>query len=173
VSKDERDLLVATAWLHDIGYAPELRQTGFHPLDGARHLESVGAPARLVQLVAHHSGAIYEAELAVYEREDSPVLDALIFADMTTGPAGQSFDFDTWRSSLTGLPANGWPTATGAGQPQPTRTSSSARRRPLIRTTQQSAGLCSARLCPRTSRSSACGRTACSTKRLPPAIHSS
>ncbi|WP_406257165.1 hypothetical protein [Streptomyces nigra] len=35
------------------------------------------------------------AELAVYEREDSPVLDALIFADMTTGRAGQSFDFDT------------------------------------------------------------------------------
>ncbi|NEB07201.1 phosphohydrolase [Streptomyces sp. SID13726] len=51
--------------------------------------------------MAHHSGAVYEAEqrglteeLAVYDREDSPVLDALIFADMTTGPAGQSFDFD-------------------------------------------------------------------------------
>ncbi|CAM5572032.1 HDIG domain-containing protein [Streptomyces atroolivaceus] len=33
-------------------------------------------------------------ELAAYDREDSAVLDALIFADMTTGPAGQSFDFD-------------------------------------------------------------------------------
>ncbi|MFF1731268.1 HDIG domain-containing metalloprotein [Streptomyces sp. NPDC058247] len=102
VSKEDRDLLVAAAWLHDIGYAPEVRVTGFHPLDGARHLESLGAPARLVRLVAHHSGAAYEAEqrelsaeLAVYEREDAPVLDALIFADMTTGPAGQSFDFDT------------------------------------------------------------------------------
>ncbi|CAM5533410.1 Phosphohydrolase OS=Streptomyces viridochromogenes OX=1938 GN=ACM01_14280 PE=4 SV=1 [Streptomyces viridochromogenes] len=30
----------------------------------------------------------------MYEREDSPVLDALIYADMTTGPAGQAFDFD-------------------------------------------------------------------------------
>ncbi|WP_328860590.1 phosphohydrolase [Streptomyces sp. NBC_00306] len=29
----------------------------------------------------------------MYEREDSPVLDALIFADMTTGPAGERFDF--------------------------------------------------------------------------------
>ncbi|MFJ4357727.1 HD domain-containing protein [Streptomyces massasporeus] len=101
VSKADRDLLVAAAWMHDIGYAPELRETGFHPLDGARHLEALGAPARLVRLVAHHSGAVYEAEqrglsaeLAVYEREDSPILDALIFADMTTGPAGQSFDFD-------------------------------------------------------------------------------
>ncbi|WP_405572786.1 HDIG domain-containing protein [Streptomyces sp. NBC_01167] len=101
VSADERDLLIAAAWLHDIGYAPELRDTGFHPLDGARYLASLGAPDRLVRLVAHHSGAVYEAEqrgltveLAVYEREDSPLLDALIFADMTTGPAGQRFDFD-------------------------------------------------------------------------------
>lgn len=101
VSEDERDLLVAAAWLHDIGYAPELRETGFHPLDGARHLERLGAPTRLVRLVAHHSGAVYEAEqrgltaeLAVYEREDSPLSDALVCADMTTGPAGQSFEFE-------------------------------------------------------------------------------
>ncbi|MFD9982948.1 HD domain-containing protein [Streptomyces massasporeus] len=100
VSEADRDLLVAAAWLHDIGYAPELRETGFHPLDGARHLEALGALARPVRLVAHHSGAVYEAEqrglsaeLAAYEREDSPVLDALIFADMTTGLAGQSFPF--------------------------------------------------------------------------------
>ncbi len=92
---------MSAAWLHDLGYAPELRQTGFHPLDGARHLETLGAPDRLVRLVAHRSGATYEAEqrglseeLAAYEREDSPLLDALIYADMTTGPAGQSFDFE-------------------------------------------------------------------------------
>ncbi|MRT44934.1 phosphohydrolase, partial [Xylella fastidiosa subsp. multiplex] len=79
----------------------ELRETGFHPLDGARHLERLDAPPRLVRLVAHHSGAVYEAEqrglsaeLAVYEREESPLLDALVCADMTTGPAGQSFSFD-------------------------------------------------------------------------------
>ena len=101
VSPADRDLLVAAAWLHDIGCAPQLRDTGFHPLDGARHLEALGAPARLVRLVAHHSGAAYEAagrglstELAVYRREHSAVLDALIFADMTTGPAGQYFDPD-------------------------------------------------------------------------------
>ncbi|MEV5785376.1 HD domain-containing protein [Streptomyces sp. NPDC052287] len=101
VPEEERDLLVAAAWLHDLGYAPELRDTGFHPIDGARHLVRLGAPDRLVRLVAHHSGAVYEAEqrglsaeLAVYEREDAPILDALIYADMTTGPAGQSFDFD-------------------------------------------------------------------------------
>jgi hypothetical protein len=101
VPKAERDLLVAAAWLHDIGYAPSVRETGFHPLDGARRLEALGASRRLVCLVAHHSGATYEAEqrglsaeLAVYEREDSALLDALIYADMTTGPTGQRFDFD-------------------------------------------------------------------------------
>ncbi|HCA88359.1 MAG TPA: phosphohydrolase [Streptomyces sp.] len=101
VPEDERGLLVAAAWLHDLGYAPELRKTGFHPLDGARHLETLDAPRRLVCLVAHHSGAVFEAEqrglvaeLEPYEREDSALLDALIYADMTTGPAGQRLDFD-------------------------------------------------------------------------------
>ena len=32
------DDLMAAAWLHDVGYAPELVETGFHPLDGARFL---------------------------------------------------------------------------------------------------------------------------------------
>jgi hypothetical protein len=36
---DEREILVAAAWLHDIGYAPALATTGLHPLDGARHLD--------------------------------------------------------------------------------------------------------------------------------------
>ncbi|WP_435878530.1 HD domain-containing protein [Streptomyces halstedii] len=31
-------LLVAAATLHDVGYAPQLAATGFHPLDGARFL---------------------------------------------------------------------------------------------------------------------------------------
>lgn len=39
---DEGDqtYLIAAAYLHDIGYAPELRKTGFHPLDGAYYLLS-------------------------------------------------------------------------------------------------------------------------------------
>ena len=38
----EAGLLVAAAWLHDIGYASGLRNTGFHPLDGARYLRATG-----------------------------------------------------------------------------------------------------------------------------------
>ncbi|MGX7827740.1 HD domain-containing protein [Actinokineospora sp. 24-640] len=88
-------VLVAAAWLHDIGYAPEVDVTGFHPLDGARYLERLGCSRQLVCLVAHHSGARFEAEerglsaeLAAFELEDSPIMDALVTADMTTGPDG-------------------------------------------------------------------------------------
>lgn len=108
VPPEDRKLLVAAAWLHDIGYAPELRVTSFHPLDGVGYLESLGAPPQLVRLVAHHSGAVYEAgqrgmsaDLAAYEREDSPLLDALIYADMTTvrGGSASPSSSDWTRSS--------------------------------------------------------------------------
>jgi len=101
VDPPDRELLVAAALLHDIGYAPDLVVTGFHPLDGARHVERAGFPARLVALVAHHSGARFEAaergllrELEVYPLEDSPVMDALVAVDLTSGPQGQRFSYD-------------------------------------------------------------------------------
>jgi hypothetical protein len=95
---DDADLLEAAAWLHDIGYSPELAGTGFHPLDGARYLRDVqhAAPA-LCGLVAHHSCAIIEAEdrgLAAELSREFPVAepmltDALAYCDMTTTPDGQ------------------------------------------------------------------------------------
>lgn len=91
------DLLAAAAWLHDIGYAPAIVDTGFHSLDGARWLLRQGFDYRLAALVAHHSCASYEADerglddalRAEFQPEESPVSDALWFADMTTGPDGQ------------------------------------------------------------------------------------
>lgn len=61
VDETDRPVLVAAAWLHDIGYAPDLATTRFHPLDGARYLRDEGWPGRLVNLVTHHSGARFEA----------------------------------------------------------------------------------------------------------------
>jgi hypothetical protein len=97
---EDRNLLVAAAFLHDVGYAPSLNLLGFHPVDGARFLRAHGQE-RLACLVAHHSGACFEAEerglvdeLAAFPLEEGPVMDALIYADMTTGPAGQPMTLD-------------------------------------------------------------------------------
>ncbi|QUF07658.1 HD domain-containing protein [Actinosynnema pretiosum subsp. pretiosum] len=91
----ERDLLVAAAVLHDVGYAPDLVVTGFHPLDGARYLQEAGFPARMCALIAHHSCAYREAdirglahELESWDDEAGPLRDALWWADMTTTPEG-------------------------------------------------------------------------------------
>lgn len=93
---EDRSILVAAAVLHDVGYAPHLAATGFHPLDGARYLVSVGAPDRLCSLVAHHSCAYREAELrglsaelTMWTDEATSVRDALWWADMSTTPDGQ------------------------------------------------------------------------------------
>jgi HD domain len=102
VPPDDGDLLVAAAYLHDVGYAPDLATTGFHPLDGARWIREHGPGGRLARLVAHHSCAVYEARvrglaetlLSEFEPEDSVTYDALVFCDLTIGPKGESLSFD-------------------------------------------------------------------------------
>jgi HD domain len=96
----DTDLIETAAWLHDIGYAPALAVTGFHPLDGARYLRDHqdAAPAVCV-LVAHHSGAVAEAaERGLREPllAEFPLnghlgeqLIAITYCDFTTGPHGE------------------------------------------------------------------------------------
>jgi HD superfamily phosphodiesterase len=95
VAIDDGATLVAAAYLHDIGYATEMAVTGFHPLDGAMWLRAQGHE-RLARLVAHHSGARFEAavrgykkRLAAFSEEQSAVADALTYCDLTTGPNGE------------------------------------------------------------------------------------
>lgn len=97
---EDRGVLAAAAWLHDIGYNPAVVDTGLHALDGARWLRMLGADERVACLVAYHSCAWLEAEergLAEtlaheFSRESSATADALCYADMTTGPDGQNLD---------------------------------------------------------------------------------
>ena len=100
----DADLLVSAAYLHDIGYAPSVADTGFHALDGARYLRDViGAEGRLCSLVAYHSCAHIEArnrgladELrAEFEAVGGVLADALTFCDMTTTPDGRPTDVET------------------------------------------------------------------------------
>lgn len=95
LNEDDRAALIAAAWLHDVGYAPSLTITGFHPLDGARYVRGL-AEERIAGLVAHHSGAHVEAELrelraelAEFPDERSETTAALTYCDMLTGPAGE------------------------------------------------------------------------------------
>jgi hypothetical protein len=95
VAVEDRGTLVAAAYLHDIGYGPDLTATGFHPLDGAVWLRAQDCE-RLARLVAHHSGARFEAaargyseRLAEFSEERSAVADALTYCDLTTGPTGE------------------------------------------------------------------------------------
>ncbi|SDT63399.1 HD domain-containing protein [Jiangella sp. DSM 45060] len=96
-SLEDRQALVCAAWLHDIGYATAVSDTGFHPLDGARHLRRIGFDPRVTALVAHHSCAEIEAELRglgaelrnEFPRERTIVADALCTCDFTTGPDGE------------------------------------------------------------------------------------
>lgn len=94
------DLLASAAVLHDVGYAPRLAVTGFHPLDGARFLrDDHAADERLVRLVANHSFALLEAEQRGLRGDleaefplldDHRLVDALVYCDMTTTPSGES-----------------------------------------------------------------------------------
>jgi len=100
LDKADQSYLIAAAYLHDIGYAPSLHRTGLHQLDGALYASTLG-DTRLTALVAHHSEARFEirlrgfaSDLAAYEREESPTVDALTYCDLTTGPVGQAMTFD-------------------------------------------------------------------------------
>jgi hypothetical protein len=96
----DRSYLIAAAYLHDIGYAPSLQRTGFHPLDGAYYLQSFQQD-RLVSLVAYHSGAQFEAhlrgltpELLRFPREYSALDDALTYCDMIANSTGSQVTFE-------------------------------------------------------------------------------
>ena len=87
--------VVASAWLHDVGYADRVRRSGFHPLDGATYLRDRGWPPKVCSLVAFHTGAEYEAEergvsqvMLEFERPASTDLDLLNMFDLYVGPDG-------------------------------------------------------------------------------------
>lgn len=94
---DDADLLICAAWLHDIGYAPDVVDTGFHSLDGARYLRDIEhAEERLCGLVAHHSCACFEARnrglgkelIDEFALDGTSARDALTYCDMTTAANG-------------------------------------------------------------------------------------
>jgi hypothetical protein len=93
---DRPETVVAAALLHDIGYAPAITRTGFHPLDGALFLAQEGWPDRVVFLVAHHS---HSAVLAPYYG----VHHHLSLLDHVHGQADDIITFSDLRAGVNGL----------------------------------------------------------------------
>ena len=94
-------LLIQAAILHDVGYSQAALETGFHALDGARYLRSLGVDDQVVNLVAHHSCAAIEAQergldnaLAEFPMGPPALTDGLIFCDMTVSPDGLPVSVD-------------------------------------------------------------------------------
>ncbi len=82
------DVLVAAAWLHDIGYAPDIAETGLHALDGARWMGHVDGSvqarythitakmrARLMDDLTEMWEAALDERLAMSPRSPMLVLD--------------------------------------------------------------------------------------------------
>jgi hypothetical protein len=99
---DRAELVEVAAWLHDIGYSPAVKVTGFHPLDGARYLrDTLRADEVVCRLVAHHTCAAIEADergitaLAdEFAPPDQQLLEALTYCDMTAGVDGHPVDVE-------------------------------------------------------------------------------
>jgi hypothetical protein len=110
------DHVVAAGWLHDIGYAESLARTGLHALDGALYLADHGWARPVVSLVAYHTGAEYEAaerglatKLKEFHRPPQDELDLLIWADLTSSPAGESVSVDSRLAEILNRYAPGDP----------------------------------------------------------------
>ncbi|NEW25460.1 HD domain-containing protein [Nocardia cyriacigeorgica] len=101
---DLRGDAVTAAYLHDVGYGhPDL---GFHPIDGARLLRSLGYSPVVCHLVAFHTAAEVEAEVrgldsAIFDEFQlsgvaglEKAEDFLWWSDLSTGPNGEDFTVD-------------------------------------------------------------------------------
>lgn len=93
-----RRLLLAAAWLHDVGYA---LPGPHHAIAGARALRLAGHE-HLARIVAHHSNAAerarldglppVEAEFPRPQGDHALVLALLDVSDLVTGPRGERVD---------------------------------------------------------------------------------
>ncbi|MEV0686851.1 HD domain-containing protein [Nocardia sp. NPDC050378] len=95
---------ITAAYLHDVGYAQA--GLGFHPIDGSRLLRSLGYSPIVCHIVAFHTASMVEADVrgidpqvfTEFELDDVPGLDLaddlMWWADLSTGPNGESFTVD-------------------------------------------------------------------------------
>ena len=96
---ERAELLAAAAVLHDVGYAADAVDTGQHMIDGGRLLRRRGVDPVICSLVAWHTSSPWEARerglsaaLGEFPEPERDLLDALIYADLTSAPDGRPVD---------------------------------------------------------------------------------
>lgn len=95
--------IVTAALFHDVGYSEKLRNTGFHPLDGAAYLAHCNAPEEVIEAVLWHSSTPVDIESLpeikkIYDRFPTPDFDGIIhdavrYCDFRTSPLGEAYSF--------------------------------------------------------------------------------
>ncbi|MCF4122022.1 HD domain-containing protein [Antribacter sp. KLBMP9083] len=99
-------LVVAAAYLHDVGYADVAVDTGAHQVDGARYLRGLGYDDDLCRLVAHHTFARIEArnqglgqalehEFPMPDGDLAELSDLVTYCDLTTSHRGEPTTVDS------------------------------------------------------------------------------
>lgn len=87
---------VCAALVHDIGYLPLARGTGFHPLDGYRFLCAHGAEA-LARRIVGHSCSVEEGRLrglSLPEGTEDLTAQLITYWDMRVKPGGEIVDYE-------------------------------------------------------------------------------
>jgi putative nucleotidyltransferase with HDIG domain len=99
------DVLLLAALLHDVGRALDPENSAPHGFVGARWLERHGLHD-VAPLVAHHSGARFEAAARNHDARDRwhdrdpDLLAVLTYLDRTTSPRGERITLDDRRAEL-------------------------------------------------------------------------
>jgi putative nucleotidyltransferase with HDIG domain len=107
LEQETKELLIQSAYLHDVGYSQQLNQYNFHPLDGAVFAQQAGFPKPVIAAVLFHSEAIETVEesrndlLPIYslnqkllDEQDWLFIDLVTYCDVQTSPKGEKVSLD-------------------------------------------------------------------------------
>lgn len=105
LSKEISELLIQSAYLHDIGYADKCNIVNFHAVDGFNYLKNAGWGSSLCNTVLYHSYSKLLAEMSrtdlmyMYDKnkttsEEDFLIHVLTDADLQTSADGEDVTFD-------------------------------------------------------------------------------
>jgi hypothetical protein len=107
LNEEVKKELIQAAFLHDIGYNPELNKNNFHPLDGAIFAQQSGFSKPVIAAILFHSEAyetvkkartdlldIYETNKPLLDEQDRLFIDLITYCDVQTSPQGEKISLE-------------------------------------------------------------------------------